>query len=607
MRVEKNQVFLFQKSTLAVKFDKIIHTSMNLKNFQTQISPVILQRGKAYFDEGSVSILEEEENGVWCAEVEGSEVYSVEVELIGNDEIEGYSCDCPHDADVCKHIVAVFYELKTRVKTVKLKPAKKGQALSFTELLKKVTVSELKEFVALFAGNDKNFKNQFELHFAHKDEHVDVEKQYTDLVKKIIRSSMSGGFVDYYSAGDLSSKADAILAKAEKAIDADNFKDASVIVRVVLKQLIVDVIPEADDSNGSIGATISDAISILGSIAESALCARTLKESIHDFLATELSNGVYFDYGDFGDDLFDVFRNLSVQLNRNETFLSFTSRFSKKSAEPGVSNYRAEYFTKQTILFLKETGKMLDAEKMIWQNLDIVEVRKGVVDEAINRKDYIEAKELIYQGIVLAEKLSHPGTVSQWQKVLLQIAVLEGDMTMQRHFNLLFAFDRGFAKEYYENWKKTFPKAEWEIEFDNLIRKIVDGVELEAKKHFNHPWWSKNQALLNRLAPLYVQEKQWDALYNLVEDYPSEEVLLEYLKYLAPHFQPQLTDLLFPVLLLAGDKANSRSNYAQIASNMQKIIKLMPASKSKILEAAQILRSRYPRRPAMIDELKKVG
>lgn len=61
---------------------------MNLKNFQNQISPLILQRGKSYFDEGAVSILEEEENGVWTAEVEGSEVYLLEITLEGKDEIK---------------------------------------------------------------------------------------------------------------------------------------------------------------------------------------------------------------------------------------------------------------------------------------------------------------------------------------------------------------------------------------------------------------------------------------------------------------------------------------------------------------------------------------
>jgi uncharacterized Zn finger protein len=104
---------VLQRNTAVFEFGTGYETlkNMNLKNFQNQISPTILQRGKAYFDDGAVGMPEEEEDGLWSAEVEGSEVYLVEVELTGHHEIESYYCDCPHDADICKHIVAVFYAL----------------------------------------------------------------------------------------------------------------------------------------------------------------------------------------------------------------------------------------------------------------------------------------------------------------------------------------------------------------------------------------------------------------------------------------------------------------------------------------------------------------
>jgi hypothetical protein len=436
---------VLQRNTAVFKFGNGDQTlkNMNLKNFQNQISPIILQRGKAYFDDGAVG-MPEEEDGLWSAEVEGSEVYLVEVELAGHHEIESYYCDCPHGADICKHIVAVFYALKTWVKTLKPEPAKKDQALSFGELLKRVSDSELKEFVELFARQDNNFKNQFELRFAHKGQQLDPEEKYTDLVKKIIRSSMHSGFLDYYSAGDLSGKVDAILANAQEAMHTNNFKDASIIVQVVLKQLIAEVVPYADDSNGDIGDTISNAVSMLNSIAGSELCARELKETIHDFLAGELIRDGYFGYGDYGEDLFEIFRNLSVFLKRGEAFLVFTSKLSETSAEKGASKYLVEYFTIQTILFLKETGNIPEAEKLMRQNIDIAAVRRELVNEAMGREDYTEAKGLINQGIVLAEKNGHPGTVLEWQKILLYIAGLEGDLVKQRHFTLLFAFKHGF-------------------------------------------------------------------------------------------------------------------------------------------------------------------
>jgi uncharacterized Zn finger protein len=580
-------------------------TPMNLQNFNQQIDPSILKRGKAYSDDGLVVSIEEEEDGLWRAEVEGSEVYAVEVEISGDGGIERYSCDCPHDADICKHIVAVFYELKDLVEPVKIK-AVKSQSVSFAELLKRVSVSELRTFVELVAKNDKQFKNRFELHFAHKDEQGDVEKKYMELVKKLIRSCMSHGYVDYYSARDLSNKIDGVLAKAQEAMDARNFKNAVLICGVVLKQLIVDVIPSADDSNGDIGDSISTATSLLQQIAEDESCPKDVKERLHDFLGKELKNDTYFDYGDFGDHLFETFRHLSVQLNRSETFLSFAQKLPATRSDSWIVDYRTEYFIRQTILFFQETGNTIEAGKLIRQHIDIVEVRQALVEEEIGKKDYMEAKRLVYEGITVAERRKHPGTVSAWQKILLRIAVLEGDVVTERHFNLQFAFDSGFSPEYYQAWMNTFPEAERDTELRRLVQKITDEVEQEAEKHLNNQWWSKSNTLLRRLAPIYVQEKLWDKLYEVVEAYPSLEVLLAYMKYLAKDYQTQVIDLLSPALVLAGDRADSRSGYAQIASNMKDIMKLMPASKGKILEAAQILRVKYPRRPAMLDELKVI-
>lgn len=581
---------------------------MNLKNFQNHISSTILNRGKEYCYNGAVNVLEEEEDGVWCAEVEGSEVYSVEVELSAGGEIDSYTCDCPHEADVCKHIVAVFYELKDKVKIIKLKPEKKGkkQALSFNELLETISFAELKQFVSQHAQNDKNLKNQFELYFAHKDEHFDIEKKYSDLLKKAIRSSMSQGYVGYYSAGELSMKADSFLNKAQEAFGNHNFKEASIIARVVLKQLVEEVIPSADDSNGNIGDTIFNAVQLLASVAESGSCNRELKEDLYDFFAKALVDDTYFDYGDFGESCFEIFRNLAVQLNRPEMFLALSNLAVRDPGEETSEDYKTEFFILQTLLFFQETGNVQEAEKLIRQNMHIVEIRQNVVDNAINRQSYEEAKELIREGIDLADKRQHPGTVFNWQKTLLDIACLEGDIPMQRQLNLHFAFDRGFNIEYYEGWKKTFTQAEWETEFRLLVGSIIAEVEQQAEKNLNNHWWSKNRTILNQLAPVYVQEKQWNKLYQLVESYPSLDVLLSYMKYLAKDYQVQLTELICPALVLAGDKADSRSGYSQIASHMQNIIKLMPESKNKILETAQILRAKYPRRPAMHDELKKV-
>jgi len=50
---------------------------MNLKDFEKQIPSEILKRGYSYFNNKHIISLEEEESGIWFAQVEGNENYNV--------------------------------------------------------------------------------------------------------------------------------------------------------------------------------------------------------------------------------------------------------------------------------------------------------------------------------------------------------------------------------------------------------------------------------------------------------------------------------------------------------------------------------------------------
>jgi hypothetical protein len=83
---------------------------LTLETFEIFLAPTILARGTAYFEKDAVTGLTGN-NGIWSAVVTGSEKYQVEIKLSGG-MIDACSCDCPHDADFCKHIVATLYAIK---------------------------------------------------------------------------------------------------------------------------------------------------------------------------------------------------------------------------------------------------------------------------------------------------------------------------------------------------------------------------------------------------------------------------------------------------------------------------------------------------------------
>ena len=86
---------------------------MNITDFEEYFSPRILERGKEYYRNHHVITLDRIEEGYYEAEVEGSQIYTVFVELEENGEISDISCDCPYDwEEFCKHEAAVLYALR---------------------------------------------------------------------------------------------------------------------------------------------------------------------------------------------------------------------------------------------------------------------------------------------------------------------------------------------------------------------------------------------------------------------------------------------------------------------------------------------------------------
>ncbi|MBT3243890.1 MAG: hypothetical protein HN352_12110 [Bacteroidetes bacterium] len=85
---------------------------MNLSNFRSKISPVILERGKVYYHNNSVTDLKMMENGLCFASVDGSGEYDVDITISENGEIADYLCNCQDENYLCHHIVAVLFSIE---------------------------------------------------------------------------------------------------------------------------------------------------------------------------------------------------------------------------------------------------------------------------------------------------------------------------------------------------------------------------------------------------------------------------------------------------------------------------------------------------------------
>jgi hypothetical protein len=475
---------------------------------------------------------------------------------------------------------------------------------AFEALLRKINLEEYREFMRHYAAKNQNFQTEVEVYFADKDDRIDVSQKYADLVRKLIRKYSDQGYVDYRATDGLSEEVDQLLQTGYDLAGKGNYLDAFLVAKPVLHAM-AEVLPNSDDSAGNLSGTIDNIVQLIATVAEAPEAAPALKEQIFAFLQGELTSKVHFEYGDYGYDLFKVYRDLAIHLGHTREFVRFVDAQVPKMGTP-FESYRGAFYRKQKIEFFKALGNTEEVEKLIRQSLDIVEVRQGEVNKAIDRKDFAWAKQLIAEGIRLAEQKGHPGTVAQWQKELLRIAVLENDVDTIRYYAKLFAFDRGFDREYFAQWKKTYSPVEWKEIIEKHLQETTAAITLAHEKKKGSPWYSPNLRLLPALAPIYITEKYWDRLLALVQQENQLENILRFHKYLVKLYPSELLEIYLPAFERHGDQVNNRKEYADLARAMKKVMEDIPAGKEKIQAVARGLKAKYARRPAYVEELNAV-
>lgn len=578
---------------------------LTIDNFDTQFSKNEVQKGRHYFDRKAVLYAEQDSKGVWQAEVEGTETYSVEVELKGSEITETF-CDCPVEGPYCKHVIAVLFAIRAeRSKPKPKKTDREPKKLTIEGLLAKTTADELRQFLIQYAATDKTFASRLQLHFADKDERIDVAKQYTDLIKKAVKENSDRGFVDYRATFRLMKEVNKLISSGQDLLNKGNFRDAIAVGKVIATEMM-EVIKTCDDSAGNIGGTIWSGMKLLHDAAKSPDIAPPLREQLYEWAAQNLADKIFADYGDYDYELLNVAQTLARQLPDPNRFLTLLDTLTKRYSSQ-YDNYRRDSFAKTKIKFLTDLGRTAEAEKLVEQNLDVVEIRDKVLDKAIADKQWERVGELIQGGIQIAQKLGHPGTVSHWEKRLLEVARLRNDTHTVRRLTKQFTFDRHqFDGNFYRQWKETFSAEEWPDEYASLIRSIERDIEFD-QKHNKRMWMpSLPDERFRRLMPLFRAEKRWADVLPLLQDSPS----IDHIQYLhddlAALYPAELLALYLPILTKWGKQASTRPEYNKLAQTIKKVRKELTGSHEALDALVAQLRQDNPRKPAFLEELNEI-
>lgn len=575
---------------------------MNLTDFESHIDRKILARGYDYFENNCVVSIKETDDNIYEAEVAGTELYLVDVELDGEANIIDTYCDCPYDmGEYCKHQVAVFLALrdikgdhpqkdsdglKSKISSGpgnKSSVLPKGKARSIEDILSQRTKEELVGFLLDIAAEYDEIKQRIELNFGDTNDVEEIRKSIKLIRTFVNKNSDRHGFVAYGETYEAVRGADLVFKKARAAFEHKKTLHALDLTLCVIHELM-DLLENCDDSDGFVGGAIEENYDFIKEmIEEEEFNPVIIKEGFFNKLMEEASNKRYDGWPDWRLELLETCSALAdIPYLRNRVENRLQSMMDDAEGDSWSVNYFNEkVFQIRYNMILQNEGEKT-ALDFVEQNLQFSSFRKMTIGRAMQRKDYDQVIKLALAGE--AKDKSLPGLVNDWREYRYKAYKLSGKLDEQRGLAMDFILAGSF--EYYKNLKSTYNDGEWAVVYPQIISRLED------QKKFYSDIYTR----------ILIEEGEKKKLLEYVKKSPS--AVESYYKYLVPEFREEVVALFLTYIEQAAARAGNRRDYQRVCAIIRNLKKA--GGKDQALAIKQKLFSKYVNRPAFRDELTRV-
>lgn len=576
-----------------------------LDSFEQYIDEKILTRGLSYWKSGHVSSSELLEPGKWEFTVYGTEDYIVNLHIINN-VVHTYSCTCPYDmGNVCKHVVAVLFELQKDVlflddqptakgkstKSAKVKPEKKAPkakaapkrktvAQQIEELLEQASEEELRSFVRDIATKDRELRSVFMQRFGHLSS--DQSRSfYAQQIRALIKSAAGrDGYIEYGGSRRIAQMVGSYLENARVLAEKGNLSAAINSSTAVAEEMCA-ALQYADDSNGSIGDSISEAITFLEKLANSPRYVAAHEEIFTWF--TEAFRKKTFGEWDWHFNIIRLAINMATDNNRAVSLIQLID--SQK-----YSDFWEEEIAAIRFKLIKQTEGEKTALHYLDSNLRFTPVRRLYLQLMFEDKQFDEVISVAREGIQQAKDKKLPGLVNEWHTWLLKTAQIQKDTEGTiKHTTYLFMNSLN-SMEYYDPLKKLIQPSEWPAFIDTLI----DNLRKE-----------KNWRTLQIINEICIREQRWNTLLENLQSDPSLHNLEAFSPYLIKFFPDKLAAMYeVGIRAFLEQGMMGRPHYRKTCDYLRSMQRIAGDQRTAILIAD--LKSKHANKPALLEELTKL-
>lgn len=554
------------------------------QNYRQEIGQTILGRGRAYYEDGHITDLEEIEENHWSATVDGSFPYKVTVQ-----ETDGQlacTCTCPYDRGLyCKHIAAVLVALEiewsgTPPKAKKPRKKRKTRSDKIREAMEGQTKEQLVSLLIELTNQDSDLAN---LILARFGSNMDNKKAVAQLVKKAIKSGTDrDGFIGYWESTAVARAIDPILKRGEDALDIGNIAMAQTVYEAVFEKTLP-VLQYADDSNGEIGGAIAHSVIGFGKIAELVGEQADSKERMHLFTyLLDATQNKDVQGWDWWWDCAYIAADLVISPDEQTQLFETIDRMAESRDREWSRGYDREKADRIKLSFVEKQEDSASVQAFMEERVDQEWFRLSLADWHIERKNYETAKQLAQAWLDVPDQRK-PGLRKEFYNVLLRVAELEEDEpAVLRIAEDLFLNEGDF--KYYDLLKERHSAETWPPYLKTLIPKISDG------------GW------MRILPDVYIREEMWHELLKYVQKKPH--LVYDYHSQLALDYPSELIEIYARHAQDTMNRASNREKYKDACSPLIQIARLGDPDRARAIGRGWL--EEHPRRPAMKDEINKV-
>ena len=552
-------------------------------NFEKLFDEKILKRGYNYYLEDAVYDVTRNGNH-YEGLVYGTEIYEVQIEIDDNGNVEDMDCDCPYaEENNCKHMVALLYYLENDGEIESKKAIRNTD--NYDKILDKISENEIKEFVLEKIYENFDFQNEFRSHFVQYFEKTPKKVYEKRIAQSIYQAIGRKGFIEYNETYKFSNAMYDYIQEANNLIKHNEYQAPFWIASLILEEL-----PDLpiDDSDGTTSYVESECVEVIEKILEKCKNDSVIKE-IFNWIIESIKNDTLGDYSDGIEKVLD--EHFIEDKFVNERLKIIDEKIQElEQEEDHYSEYKLEELIKTKIALLYQLGMDKEAIKTIKENIYYVPIRRMLIDIERKNENIDKVEKLLKEGMKIALKRGHYGTVTYYIEELLSI--YKEHNQKEKYKNLveetLFKYSRGSFK-YYKKLKDLYTEEQWKNMRDNIIK------TLESDGEGYHR---------DDLRQIYIEEQYYEKLYHSVMTTPLFEILVKYEKYLKKDFEKQLLE---EYQKIVNEKARftGKRNYEDVRKILQHMKTLKNGEKlvEKMVEEYKI---KYANRRLMLEELNKI-